>query len=1161
MKKICYLMSLFLLCLWGAGIGNVRAQQTYVKWKLVGSLDLDGHMIPVNNGDVVVIVDCTTGMAMTNDKEDKDPDAVAVELNYDKDRIIGEVPEKVQWTFTGNSESYQFATGNNKLYADSEGLKVGEVSDGDNYVFNTVNSYLHIKIGEKDYYAGVEKSMFSNSWKLKEVKNGEPDDVVKDTRFAIFKKVEDAQKVITLKFPYKDYELDYDRLSSYKINYAKATANPEPEGSYTVDYKSSNGDVAFPEDSEKLRVRNWGTTQIIATIKETEEYDKAQDVCTIRMFKSDGSPGSKSEPLSVQEAIDLAKSENFERNDYEKGRCYFIKGIVNKVNNGMLSMFGDMGLDEIMGDDMDMEERMGDMDDFDMSEMGEMMGGMDLASLIPGFGSSEGLDYYISDEGTKDNRIKVVKGMGVPLIPAGPGSVGVIGQPDDGPIPYAVKMKKLEDLSPGDVVTIFGPLEVSEDTNMFAGLMGNSGNGQNNQNNEEEEDKKKVKVAELNYLYNQTKTLLVQDQHLYNSDNYTKHIKDYNSTEFLYTADDNDFFYTLKPGGVPKKKDGSDVDMVMAPNVKIADEEIAKWVIEKQQNGDKEITDSLFTPLNPGNTKVTTKVKVVVHEKDPNDEDSKEKYYTMKRKFNLEVRPIDKDPEGRNVGEYVLVKNVSEFDDKFASRRLLIVGTRVKEGENSNEGTTNDETANEGTTNEGTTNDETANEGTSDDNITNYLLGTDDAMMGGGKGAKKIDNDKITINADGPDRRECIKYEDVPEKTQEIILEKKDATHWYLKVGKDENDKALYLYASDYKEEDNEQSDDPEGGFNMNEMMEMFSPSSGLKIGTLDGTKTRIKNENGDYVTVEEEAVDSCMATISISDDAKATISYPKTEGKKNTVMLTSSFDMEGIMNMFGGNEDEQQTTGGGDGGGEQQTEEESSTGMNFDFFMGAFNSVEAKDEKGMKPRIFMFKQYDEYPITIGDAEWMTFVSDYDVKAPADVEAYVVTEIRPGTTQCLAILRREGSILKGGEPYLLHATKNTKHIMLRYGTGHDLTKEDAPKGNLLQISDENTGGYKGSIGSSVYVLGNKSNGVGFYRWTGRKLGAGRVYLSHTPDEDDQAALREFISFGDETPTDISSTPMGEQKQTVTYYNLSGQRVDKPLMRGVYITNGKKILVK
>lgn len=1104
MKKICYLMSLFLLCLWGAGIGNVSAQQTYVKWKLV-----DWLSVIAGNNDVVVIVDRTTGMALSNDKEDEDPDAVAVELNYDKDRILGDVPENVQWTFTGNPGSFQFASGENNLYADSKGLKVGSESNNCMFDLGSVDadSYLHIKINDKDYFAGVEKSMFTNSWKLKEVKDGKPDDVVKDTRFAIFKKVEDTQKVITLSFPYKDYEFDENQrnYTGGPINFDKATPNPaapDGGGSYNLYYKSSNFEVAFPVNpnnpdnndpyGEKLRVKKSGTTQIVATISETEEYDKAQAVFTLRIYNSGLNKGTEDNPFTVKEAIKLAKGEETYGIGYEEGRCYFIKGIVNKVNNGMLSMFGDMGLDEIMGDDMDMEERMGDMDDFDMSEMGEMMGGMDLASLIPGFGPSEGVDYYISDDGTKDNRIKVVKGRGLFSPVAG----SVIDY--NGPEPTAIrKFAKLEDLSPGDEVLVFGPLEVSEDTNMFASLMGNSGNGQNTQNDDEQEDKKTVKVAELNYLYDQTKMLLVKDQHLYNSDNYTKHI-----------PEDNDFFFTLN--GTPN-------GAVQPAQVKSADEEIAKWVIENEDN--EQLKDSLFTPLNPGHTKVTTKVKVVVHEKDPNDEDSKEKYYTMKRKFNLEVRPIDKDPEGKNVGEYVLVKNVEELNDEEASRRLLIVGTRVKEGETNEEGTTEDE-------------------------ITNYLLGTEDAMMGGGKGAKKIDNDKITIN---DDNRECIKYEDVPEKTQEIILEKKDDTHWYLKVGKDENDAALYLYASDYKEEDNEQSDDPEGqqgqgtgGFNMNEMMEMFSPSSGLKIGTLEGTKD--KTTEGQTT---EAAVDSCMATISISTDDIAIISYPKTEGKKNTVVLTSSFDLEGIMNMFGGNEEEEDD--------EQQTEEESSNGMNFDFFMGAFNSVKADDEKGMKPRIFMFKQYDQYPITIGETEWMTFVSDYDVEAPDNVEAYVVTRVVPGTTQCMAALKLVGPVLKGGVPYLLHAPKGT------YTMTRDDSEPEAPAVNKLQISDSETGGYK--TGSSVYVLGQKNNGVGFYRWTGHKLGAGRVYLSHVPEPDVPVSAREFISFGEDNPTDISSMLMDEQEKTVTYYNLSGQRVDKPLMKGVYITNGKKILVK
>ena len=66
-----------------------------------------------------------------------------------------------------------------------------------------------------------------------------------------------------------------------------------------------------------------------------------------------------------------------------------------------------------------------------------------------------------------------------------------------------------------------------------------------------------------------------------------------------------------------------------------ADEEIAKWVV------DSEKTDSTFTTVNPGITKITVKVKVIVS---PAEGDNKEKSYTMKRKFQLEVFPRDKEP-------------------------------------------------------------------------------------------------------------------------------------------------------------------------------------------------------------------------------------------------------------------------------------------------------------------------------------------------------------------------------------------------------------------------------------------------------------------------------------------------------------------------------------
>ena len=513
----------------------------------------------------------------------------------------------------------------------------------------------------------------------------------------------------------------------------------------------------------------------------------------------------------------------------------------------------------------------------------------------------------------------------------------------------------------------------------------------------------------------------------------------------------------------------------------------------------EEKTDSVFTAVNPGKTKITVKVKVIVQEKDPNNENSKEKSYTMKRKFQLEVLPRDKEPEGKNVGEFVLAPDVTALEEILRWQneiRILVVGTRTKD-----------------------------NDGETQTN--HYALGKDNSMMGGGKGGKKVDIS--TREVEGTEK-EYIKYEDVPDNTQEIILEK-EGDNWYLNVGKDENGNKLYLYASvkaESTDDPNEQTNENENtsGFNMDEMMEMFNPSSGLKVGT------------------KEAVGDSCRATINIDTNHIATIKFPVTEGKNNTIVLTSSFDMGAMMEMFGGlgGDDEEEGAGDESTGGME--------GMNFDMFMASFNTKKAEEadgEKSFLPRIFVFSQYNEYPVEIGAAEWKTIVSDYDVSPESGVDAYVVTEVVPGDGQSKAMLQKVDN-LKGGEPYLLHSTMGT------YTMTKILSGVDKPEVNLLQVSDGETTGEKGN--TSVYVLSKKSKGVGFYKWTGGKLGAGRVYL-HV--EANVEGANEFCAFFEDTTDAIQAIESAEQL-VGPYYDLQGRRVEKPT-KGVYIVNGQKVIIK
>lgn len=87
----------------------------------------------------------------------------------------------------------------------------------------------------------------------------------------------------------------------------------------------------------------------------------------------------------------------------------------------------------------------------------------------------------------------------------------------------------------------------------------------------------------------------------------------------------------------------------------------------------------------------------------------------------------------------------------------------------------------------------------------------------------------------------------------------------------------------------------------------------------------------------------------------------------------------------------------------------------------------------------------------------------------------------------------------------------------------------------------------------VYVLADKSKGVGFYRLAESvTIPAGKCYLS-MPIE---AGAKDFIGF--ET-TGISHAAMSATANDAMY-NLSGQRVDSTY-KGIVIKNGKKILNK
>ena len=177
----------------------------------------------------------------------------------------------------------------------------------------------------------------------------------------------------------------------------------------------------------------------------------------------------------------------------------------------------------------------------------------------------------------------------------------------------------------------------------------------------------------------------------------------------------------------------------------------------------------------------------------------------------------------------------------------------------------------------------------------------------------------------------------------------------------------------------------------------------------------------------------------------------------------------------------------------------------------------------------------------VGDANWATWIAPYNVEVPSEVSAYIVSssdDSKATLGELLAIPANTPVLLKGeGSHDFVVCDDETLEA-----------NEVDPESNLLEVSDEETT-------SGVYVLANRdSHGVGFYLWDGGLLGAGYVYLPAN------VSARDFIGFDFEETTAISNLSDKTKEVRSEFFNLAGQRIAKP-MKGLYITNGKKIIIK
>ncbi len=189
----------------------------------------------------------------------------------------------------------------------------------------------------------------------------------------------------------------------------------------------------------------------------------------------------------------------------------------------------------------------------------------------------------------------------------------------------------------------------------------------------------------------------------------------------------------------------------------------------------------------------------------------------------------------------------------------------------------------------------------------------------------------------------------------------------------------------------------------------------------------------------------------------------------------------------------------------------------------------------------FNIEEVTVLPVTITDAGYATFYAPVAVALPGDVTAHTVTINGEWATlsDALAIVpANTGVVLAGQGDYNLAIT-----------TAAAFEGENALRGTVAATN----------VTENAYVLANDAEGVGFYA-AAMTNGAwlNNSHKAYLPKAQGMNAASYSFRFGEGT-TAIGNVEVENTVKTI--YDLTGRRVEVITAPGIYIVDGKKVLVK
>ena len=201
------------------------------------------------------------------------------------------------------------------------------------------------------------------------------------------------------------------------------------------------------------------------------------------------------------------------------------------------------------------------------------------------------------------------------------------------------------------------------------------------------------------------------------------------------------------------------------------------------------------------------------------------------------------------------------------------------------------------------------------------------------------------------------------------------------------------------------------------------------------------------------------------------------------------------------------------------------------------------------------------FPLTVTSAGWATLYIGFATQLPPELKAYIVTESSVSTNE--ATLKRVSNLLPATTPVVIKGEQAGTYLLTPYdGTVDPLNKwENKLIGTY--IGQENKWGVPVNQGDanegSILTLGRNSEGeVGFFYYQGTQIPPYRAYLTYNSVQN--TAARFMLRIDDSETTGIEEI---ENSKSVNrkYFDLQGRRVNGKPARGIYIREGKKVMIK